>query len=37
MSSGRYTNPSPISDWIITGKDNWVDDFGGYWMGLNVP
>lgn len=37
ISSGKYSYPSPIGDWIVTDKDNWGAGFGGYWMGLNVP
>lgn len=37
ISSGKYSTPSPIGDWIITGKDTWGEGFGGRWMALNVP
>lgn len=37
VSSGAYNSPSPIGNWIITGKDNWGEGFGGYWMSMNVP
>lgn len=37
VSSGKYSTPSPIGNWVITGKARWGEGFGGYWMGFNVP
>lgn len=36
-SGGKWSTPSPIGTWKITGKDTWGEGFGGRWMGLNVP
>lgn len=36
-SGGKWSTPSPIGSWKITGKDTWGEGFGGRWMGLNVP
>lgn len=36
IASGKPGWPSPIGEWKITNKDNWGEEFGGRWMGLNV-
>lgn len=37
VSGGKNNSPSPTGDWIIVHKSKWGGNFGGAWMGLNVP
>ncbi len=37
VSGGKSSSPSPTGEWIITHKAAWGDNFGGAWLGLNVP
>jgi len=37
IASGMRNMPSPIGTWKIKDKGKWGKDFGGYWMGLDVP
>lgn len=35
-SVGRPTTPTPTGHYYITDKGLWRDQFGGYWLGINV-
>lgn len=35
-SIGRPTTPSPTGSYQITDKGRWREQFGGYWLGINV-
>ena len=37
VSGGKSNSPSPTGEWIIIQKSKWGGNFGGAWMGLNVP
>ncbi|NLM10021.1 MAG: L,D-transpeptidase family protein [Clostridiaceae bacterium] len=37
VSGGKSNSPSPTGEWIIVYKSRWGGNFGGAWMGLNVP
>ena len=36
IASGKKDWPSPIGQWKIVDKGDWGEEFGGYWLGLNV-
>lgn len=36
IASGKPGWPSPIGQWKIVEKGVWGEEFGGYWLGLNV-
>ena len=36
LQSGKQDWPSPIGQWKIVNKGDWGEEFGGYWLGLNV-
>jgi len=37
VSGGKRNSPSPVGEWIIIHKAKWGGNFGGAWLGLNVP
>ncbi|NLK68376.1 MAG: L,D-transpeptidase family protein [Clostridiaceae bacterium] len=37
VSGGKNNTPSPTGEWIIVHKSKWGSNFGGAWLGLNVP
>jgi len=37
VSGGKSKSPSPTGEWIIIHKAKWGGNFGGAWLGLNVP
>lgn len=37
VSGGKPETPSPEGTWKIISKSDWGGNFGGSWMGLNVP
>lgn len=37
VSGGKPQSPSPVGEWRIIEKEQWGGNYGGVWMGLNVP